>query len=161
MVDAVSSNLVSKLTVKTMGLNGKEGAVLSKEGDVVMLGTIYGRASETREKKRTDDSGNLVIDHPIVGSFEGVNQKTGEVFGSSVLYLPGGFHEQLEAALKSAEGGVVEFAIQIGSQRANNKAGFTWIAKSLVKPSGVDQLAELRSKIADGQKAIAAPVKTK
>lgn len=142
-------NNVSKLTVKTMGLQGIRAALLKTIGEKVMLGRIYGQAKETKEKKRQGDSGELIIDHPIVGVFEGVNYETGEVFTSSILYLPGGFHEQLEQVLKSAlDTDNVIFALEIGAEKSTCKAGFEWIARMIQKPATKDPLEEMRAKIA-------------
>lgn len=157
---------LSKMSVKTLKLNGHKGAALDKVGEVIWLGRIIGRCQAVKLKKRTDDSGNLVEDHPISGFFEGTNLETGEISQSGILYLPGGFHDVLESAIRDANGGVVDFAIEIGAERAENKAKFTWVAKNLMKPAGADQLSALRemaakSKNASPVKALAAPEKKK
>lgn len=155
---------LSKMSVKTLKLNGHKGAALDKVGEIVWLGQIYGRCQAVKIKKRTSDSGELVEDHPIIGAFEGINLETGEVSNSGILYLPGGFHDVIEQAIKSADGSVVDFALEIGAERAENKAKFTWVAKNLMKPTGgVDQLAGLReqvqaSKNASKVKALTGPV---
>lgn len=152
------SEVRSKLSTKTMGLNGKKGAVLDKDGEIVWLGHIYGFADGVKVKTRTDDHGAIVTDHPITGDFEGVNLETGEMFSSSMLYLPGGFHDIMETALKNTATkndkgditgyGRIEFGVLIGSQKSSNKAGFEWVGKNLVKTAGADPLKNLRSQIA-------------
>lgn len=152
-------NNVSKLTVKSMGLKGVQAALLNTIGEKVWLGRIYGMASDVREKKRQGDSGELLIDYPIMGTFEGVNYATGEVYNSAVLYLPGGFHEQLRQVLKDAKGDInVAFALEIGAEKSTCKAGFEWVAKMIQKPDVADPLAGMRSKIAATPRSKSAPL---
>ena len=146
-------NILGKLSIKSMGCNGRKAAALD-EGDktVIPLASIFGKAVAVKPKTRVGDNGDVITDTPIIGNFEGVNLQTGEVFKSSVLYLPSSLHAALEQALTPSDENPkplpIKFGVEIGAKKATNKAGFEYVGRQTYKQENeVDPLAEMRAKV--------------
>lgn len=148
-------SFVSKLSTKTMGCNVKKCLAFDEGSkEVHWFAHIFGIAQGVKEKKRQDDKGDLIIDTPIIGQFEGTNLETGEIYNSSMLYLPGGIHETLESKFPAGEKNPpIQFAIQLGTRKASNRAGYEYVAKQIVKDEAADPLASLRNAIAENKNA--------
>jgi hypothetical protein len=137
------SAITSKLTAKMLG-NPKLG---SEERH--FLGTIRGIA--TGVKVKTDQAGNAF--EAILGNFEGVKGKTGEVFNAAMLYLPGGIHEMISEPVKHAtqdkDGkpimGSLTFSIDLYTVPSSNAAGYSYEAVSNIPIAKLDPFAELRA----------------
>jgi hypothetical protein len=151
----MENTIVSKLSLGTMGIKG--AAVLGQPQDVrsLRVATIYGKVGgfKTVEDKLTGQ-----IHTPVTGTFVGVNHldKDSE-YQSGLLYLPSGIHDQLLDAAKKLmdESDSVDFALEISAVRSSNAAGYSYEAKPLIKPTGVDPLDSIR-KMLPGYKALAA-----
>lgn len=145
--------ILTKMSIGTMGAPGKK--LLGQSDDVKSLhvARIYGLAQglKTKENKNTGD-----VYVSIIGSFEGINVETGEVFQSAVLYLPAGIHEMLEAPLRVKDAKPIEFALDIAAVRATNAAGYSYAAKPVIKPQQNDALSALRNALSDAP-ALPAP----
>lgn len=124
-------------------------------GKPVLQASIFGLA--TGVKKKEMPNGDTF--YPIVGNFEAINAKTGEVYNSGQLYLPSGIHEMIASSFlvdDDKSDTVVQFAIDLFARVANNPRGYEWLAKSKVKASANDPLAALRN-IVKGLPALPAP----
>ena len=136
-----SAEFLTKLTLKGMGCNPRVAATEEKK---VPLARIYGVA--TGIKVKVDPKGDNF--EAIEGSFEGVNLKTGEVYRSGLLFLPGGIHETLSGSLKKGgEGTTIRFGLEVSSIPASNPTGYSYSAKSLIPDAGGDLLADMRTSI--------------
>lgn len=134
-----------KLTVATLGTVPARAKAEKKR---VHLARVMGIATGT--KLKADQAGEPIV--AIIGTFEGKNIETGDTAQSSVLYLPGGIQEVIEAAVDGREdkNAGVPFALDIFSKPDNNKAGYTYDVEFIQKPGGVvDPLESLRAATAD------------
>lgn len=144
MSDNTEITILTKLTLKGIGCVPEVAKVEKKE---VALAHLYGIASGTTVKKAPN--GDVFIG--ITGEFEAVNLADGKVFRSGIIYLPGGIHESLVAALvPGADGKVspVDFGIEIMSRPDSNPIGYGYAARELVKVERADPLAKMRALIA-------------
>lgn len=154
----VEVSYVSKMSVKTLKCDPR----LEKGVEKQVLCRIYGLATGTKVK---EDKVTGQIWTPLVGEFEGVNIEDGSIYRSGVLYLPNGIHEVIESAvtkLKDPEnaGVSVQFALEISSVKANNKIGYSYEAKNLVKADVADPLEQLRAMLpTSNQKSLSAGAK--
>ena len=136
--EAASAEFLTKLTLKAIGCNPR---IAATEGKKVPLARIYGIA--TGIKTKIDPKGDTF--EAIEGSFEAVNLKTGEVYRSGLLFLPGGIHETLTGSLKKGgEGTTIRFGLEVSAIPASNPIGYSYSAKSLIPDAGDDLLADMR-----------------
>ena len=149
MATEPETNLVSKLSIKTMGCKPERA---KSEDKSIPLYRVIGIATGVKQVK--DVRGEMIFG--ATGNFEGVNLETGEVYQSGVLYLPGGAHELLISALQSEDAESVEFALEVSAEPAKNPIGYSYKARMLEKPKMADPLIELRKHLA-GVKALPAP----
>lgn len=92
----------------------------------------------------------------FIGTFKATNLETGEIYRSKKCLLPGVASDALEDAVNGAEGGQVEFAMEIGIKRVIKKnaqgeevgAGYEYTMKPLIEmDEASDPLARLESRI--------------
>ncbi len=147
--------LINKITMKS--IKTQPGKMATEKG--APIANVYGfiSGSKTVVDKVRGESFNA-----LVGQFEAENLDTGERFQSGVLYLPKGIHETLEsiASKLTQESDSVKFAIQVYAVTASNPIGYSYSAKNLFAPAGVDPLDELRAAMPT-QKSLPAPVEAK
>lgn len=144
-----ASIMMGRLRAKNLG-NPKVAAGFSDaemaQGKQHALGTILGRASGTKEHK--DPADDTKVSYSLVGFFQGVPADPSmPIIKSGVCWLPGGIHELVTSQVEAAEGGIVEFAFQIYTQRAGNKAGYEYVTQALISAETADPLADLRTKV--------------
>jgi hypothetical protein len=90
---------------------------------------IIGKATGTKQ----GEDANGAIWSALIGTFQGTNLQTGEVFRSGKLFLPSGIHESIEAAVgQLKEGGSVNFAIEFRRVEAENPIGYSYQAVNLL-----------------------------
>lgn len=139
--------IVTKMTVKTIGCNAKDGS-----DERTLLCRIFGIASGIKVAEGKD--GDIL--YGLTGDFRGINAKTPETtYHSGVLYLPGGVNEMLVAAVDTGEldakdkpiYGEVKFAFDLYSKPANNPAGYQYEAVPVVDTVENDAMAELASQL--------------
>ncbi len=152
--EVLTPNLVSKITMKTIGV--KPAAHATDKGTPIAV--VFGTASAIKDvvdKIRGD------VYHALVGEFEAENLETGETFRSGVLYLPAGIHDMLEGSVKKLESETdfVQFALQILAVKATNAAGYGYQAKSMIPSRTVDPLTEMRA-VLSGPTLAALPAST-
>ncbi len=135
-------NIVSKLSMKTIRVNPAKFATDSGAPIALVYGQLTG-IKDVVDKVRGD------VYHALLGSFEGQNLETGERFRSGVLYLPAGIHDMLSASVaklpEDDDSAYVEFGLEIRAVKAKNPAGYSYEAKSLLKPKASDPLEQLRA----------------
>lgn len=139
--------IVSKLTLKTIGAQPKPHSV--KENTA--LASIYGRVRGKKVGQST--FGDFI---KFEGEFEGVNLATGEVFRSGALILP----KVLESLLAGAVDGenTVDFAVEVWAKPSEKgNTGYEYGIKPLIEPAASDELAQLRQTV----KAAALPAPAK
>lgn len=139
--------IVSKLTLKTIGAQPKPHSV--KENTA--LASVYGRVRGKKVGQST--FGDFI---KFEGEFEGVNIATGEVFRSGALILP----KVLESLLAGAVDGenTVDFAVEIWAKPSEKgNTGYEYGVKPLIEPAASDELAALRNQVKAALPAPAAP----
>lgn len=139
--------VVGKLSVKAMGCDASK--VKGIAGNRLELCRIYGMIMDTQAKEDKFNEGRFIT--KFVGTFEGVNLETGEIFRSGALYLPAGISEQMEAAFKQIHeqdaNAQVQFAFEIRSVKSGNPIGYTYEAQAIRRPEKDDPLAQLRAQM--------------
>lgn len=141
-----SENVLTKLSLKTMGCTPQSAAVEKKP---VPMGRIIGVARGIKEAIGND--GDTV--YGLTGNFKGTNIKTGVEYTSGVCYLPGGIQEMvldpLDAMLAEpdAKGSSLNFAFDIFATPADNKAGYSYTAVNLAPATRTDPFAEVMAAI--------------
>lgn len=151
-----TATILSKLSIGTMGLKGASILGRPAEERSIKLATIYGQVGGF---KKVEDKLSGVTHEPLTGIFEGISHlDNGKLYQSGILYLPVGSHDQLLDAAKKlmSESDSVDFALDIFAVRSTNAAGYTYEAKSLMKPVGVDPLDAIRKQL-PGFAALNAP----
>lgn len=138
----------SKIVMKTLG-NPKVGAAL-EVGQRFFLGRVVGMVSGV-VRKLGDDGETL---EGLKGSFKAYSGDGKRVTLSGVCYLPGGINEGVIAAGEQSNG-EVQFAYDIFTQPATNKAGYEYVALPLTDLSVADPLAALEASFST--KALPAP----
>jgi hypothetical protein len=143
----METSIVSKLSLGTMGIKG--AAILGQPEAVknLKVATIYGKVGGF---KKVEDKLTGNVHFPVTGNFVGINHiNENKEFASGLLYLPAGIHDQLLDAAKKLldESDAIDFALEISAVRAGNAAGYSYEARPLVKPRGVDPLESLRASI--------------
>lgn len=92
----------------------------------------------------------------FIGAFKAVNLDTGEEYRAKKCLLPGVASDALEEAVNNAEGGSVEFAMEIGIRRNIKKnaqgeevgIGYEYTMKPLVEmDEGSDPLARIEARM--------------
>jgi hypothetical protein len=147
--------IISKISVKTckavpqleiVTVDGKQ--VPRAKGNQHLL-RIVGVTNAV--KKGMSEFGPWVA---FLGSFEGTNVQTGEVFRSSKCLLP----ESATAALNLAVNGdnMVEFGFDIGVKPASTPTGYEYTVTPLLETADTDPLQILKNKMS-GVPALAAP----
>lgn len=141
----MSSNIVSKLTLKSVDAQPKRGAFGTAEAplDPKKLVIFFGRA--TKWDTMTSQYGESYRFH---GNFEGVNAETGETYKSSKLFLPEVVASLLANQIDAADGEAIDFALEIGARFADSTFGYEYTVKPLVETKGADELESLRSLVA-------------
>lgn len=78
----------------------------------------------------------------ILGEFEAVNAKTGEVFRSTKLNLPEEAMQSLIFELKGSRTTGVKFGFDIGATKAENEFGYKYTVEPLIEFAPRDPFAE-------------------
>lgn len=138
--------LITKMSVSKLNCIPSACKTIDKP---VRLCVIFGQATGI---KQGEDTSRGQIWSALVGSFEGVNLQTGEVFRSGKLFLPGGIHETVEAAVRAIsgqDGMSVKFGLELRSVKDTNPIGYSYQAINLIPAEAGDELSPLRLAIMD------------
>lgn len=144
---------LGQMTFKACGWEPKRAI---KEEKKVYLGRVFGEAASYKTKEaRNGDTYNYLI-----GEFRatGLNEGKPCFYESGKLFLPTGAMEQVEAALKTANGGAVKFAYDVFVAPDDKVTiGYRYGFKTLIKTEASNRLADLTADMND----IAAPEEEK
>jgi hypothetical protein len=143
---AAAAPITEKRAIRMAEFNSKEAQAAATLGNKTSLGQIVGIAYSTMEKVSTLADGSGKSSTLLLGQFEAVNFKTGEVMQSGAAYLPQYFADQIKAQIDAAKGGV-SFAIEIvlePNPRENAGIKFQYAVSNLLPPSPNDPLQELK-----------------
>jgi len=149
-------SIVAKLSLKAMNCQPVKGS-LKADSAPVALARIFGIAKKYDVLTTTFGDSTRII-----GDFEGINLKTGEVYKSTKCFLPPVISEIMVNALDAREEGdsALEFALEIGAQYSEKGGhGYAYTVKPLVKTQTRDALSHLREKATVGLPQLAAPEK--
>jgi len=129
-----NASQVRKITARTVGLK-KLAAGQSM--------TVLGKAR--RYESGQSDYGAYV---KVKGTFEALNEESGERYRSSVVIFPGGLmEEELMEAIDQADAPVdVAIRFQMAEDSAS-PSGVTWQAEQLIEAEEADPLADLRNRV--------------
>lgn len=161
MAEAANFVVKASVNVKSLGDPKKLAVNLPADGDVALLGTIFGIAQGMN--KRTSQDG-MSSSYGLVGSFAAIpaDPKRSEVH-SNICYLPDQVQSQILASLRAAQetdpNAQVRFAME-ASVCKGGQSGFTWEYRPLYDGqtgSVIDPLASMRAAIKGGQKSLPAP----
>lgn len=133
------STTLRDLSLKSMG---SEGKLAVKEEKRVFMGRLYG---EVLTMKTAEDKRGKVFTF-FMGDFAGVNPK-GENFTSSKLFLPGGYSDTIEAMMVKANGGAVQFGIDVWSEPAKTTLGFQYVVKPILQTEAIPRAQEILAKL--------------
>lgn len=145
--------LVKKLTLRTMNL-GK--AVIRKavpeEGSVSSLAKIVGRTTAAQPVQ--SEQGESIR---LIGDFTGINLLTGEVFSSTVCFIPNFVAQPLANALNESDS--VEFALEITAKFSEKSAvGYEFGVKPLLETKPTNAMEALLERSGVALPALSAPV---
>jgi len=143
---------IRKITARTVGIP-------SNLDGVGCAFTVYGRVASAK-----GEAGELGDYVRLKGTFECVNEQTGEYFRAPVFIAPGGLLEnELMTALHDAQdndkSAVVDMAARFYLAESDNAMGREWRAESLLGPAQDDPVKRLHDQIA-GKLSLPAPEKT-
>lgn len=130
-----------QMTFKKMGCDPKDA--VRKEQSVYMC-RVFGEASDMKTKEAKN--GDLYS--YLVGEFRGISSE-GKKFEAQKLFLPGGILEQIEAALKAANGKPVQFGYDVYATPDDNSVGYRYAAKTLLKSEASDRLTEITKALSE------------
>lgn len=159
------ATIVQKLSAKSLGWDRSEIGVAIKDGKT-LLGRIAGIVDGL---KQSINSETQEVQSGLKGNFRGISTKADKdgviiEVTSGVCYLPAGVQAMIEGSLAQAKEAdhkaTINFAIDLYAIPETNKAGYSFVADSLVEATETDPLASLLSQ-ADGVKALPAPAKAK
>jgi len=144
----MSSPIISKITLKTVGIDDPESLVIPGKKKNVPVMRVYGLL-RTATEKQTDIGKSMTL----IGDFEAVNLITGEIYKSGKCYLPtiaeGPVTEMLFQAQAKDPKASVKFALDVMVSYFESKfpkgAKYTWGVTSLFDtPEECDPLADIR-----------------
>jgi len=136
------SNIVSKLSASTMGVDLSDARTVAKA-----YFQVIGRATSVETEKGTPAHNEPW--NKLRGEFEGVNLATGEIFVSSACFLPTAVTGLIVAQLVD-ESSVVEFAFEIGTKPSKTPVGYEYTVKELFQAAPTASLTHLRELTAIG-----------
>lgn len=140
-------SVLPKISAKTVGADASV-AKGKASGTQCPLYKVFGVANKVDYIK--DQNDNL---KPVLrGTFQAVNvQKDsaefGKFFQSGKLFMPDGIQDMIVSAVEGEDGtqsNATEFAIEIASTPATNKAGYTFQGVGLAPPANADPLQKMR-----------------
>jgi hypothetical protein len=164
------SILVPKLSPRSMGWT--KAIIATAVADItdkdkIFIGRVAGIVTGFKETL-DEKTGNIQLG--LKGSFKALGNKPDEngvlpEVRSGVCYLPGGIQETVEAAFTEArgsgenerKGATVAFAVDLYVRRANNAAGYSYEAETLMQPQENDPLAMLFADAANAKPVPALP----
>ena len=144
------STMIAKITPSSIGLKPEIVKDTHKEE---VLCHMLGEATGTKAKRAANGDEFIALS----GKFEAINLKTGEVYRSGILFLPGGIHDMLTEVLMAEPDAVVSFGIALTAVPAKNPSGYSWKAQQLLERETHDPLAELRKRLAGHDSPLSLP----
>lgn len=150
-------NYLKKMSVASIGAIPKDFKKQPHDTRIAMM-HVFGRVEST--ETGTSQFGPWIA---FVGSFKAVKLDDGEVFRAGKCLLPGVASDAISDAVNGANGGIVEFALEVGIRRvvkmaANGEetgAGYEYTMAPLIEiDEAADPLAALEARV---QKTLPAP----
>lgn len=146
------TTVTEKRAIRMGEFNTKEAQAAALMGKTTPIGQVVGIAYSTQIKTNTFADGKVSTSLLLLGQFEAINFKTGEVMQSGAAYLPNYFAEQIKAQMDSTAGGV-SFAVEIviePNPKADAGITFQYAVSNLLPPAANDPLQELKRKAMAG-----------
>jgi hypothetical protein len=138
--DAQSISTANKLArnITTKFFGGKTIAFkrVRKGPGIDWLGQIVGHVFNAKDKMALDNEGKEMHSIELLGDFEAVNYRTGEVCVAPTAYLPNYFAKHTKAAIEAA-GKPVLFSVELGVEalredQIRGGIAYTWVVKNLL-----------------------------
>lgn len=146
----VEIELANRLTIKELGVNPAK-ALKEAGANKVAVARMYGTVSRVGFQEDRDKGQSYTY---FVGTFEGVNLKTGETVAAAKLYLPEGAAQALEHKVNSihekrGKNASVSFGFEIYVvKNEETKSGYTYQTHTLLTPAEADLLLNVRAAVA-------------
>jgi hypothetical protein len=139
---------VPKITMKGIGCVAAGSEIPTNQ--CVVFGRATGLHSEAYDSKIDPDN----VWTCLVGEF--VADRNGTMYRSARLFLPKGIQDVLEVAVTTALAestiAAIDFAFLMQTVKSSNKAGYQWIAVTLIAPTKKDDpITDLRRQLAAGE----------
>lgn len=132
---AAQVGIKSKITMALLGNPKVAAGFTAGDGKRHFLARIKGFA--TGQVQKLSDDGEVLMG--LKGTFR-AERPDGSSLQSGVLYLPGGIQESVSEAIPDDQGRV-QFAYDIFTEAATNKAGYSYVAVPVFKPATEDAFA--------------------
>ena len=149
----VAPKLLKKISYKTVC--GKVNRREIPEGGAIKVMRVIGQATDI--KSGNSDYGMW---NSFLGNFEATNVRTGEVFRSGQIFLPGTAENLLMGAVKGAAGAPVAFGFDISVvDSPDSQISYEYGVESIMDVSETDPIALLKQQMTSAP-ALPAPTKT-
>jgi len=144
----MATETIRKITARTVGV---------PKGETGHSFVVIGRVN--RAVPEQGDFGDYV---KLKGSFEAVNESTGEVFHAPVVICPGGLVENevmtaINNAQESDKGASLDLGVRFKTVKAENPMGLEWRAEMLTEAAPDDPVQRLKAELSAKVPALAAP----
>jgi hypothetical protein len=133
-----------------------QNVVAKGKGTHILVGRIYGIASEAR-RKTNDVQGRPVESIAISGEFEGQSLLDGTIHNGATVYFPMAFAERIDAALKMEGVSVVNVDIDVGVEATGKAIPYEWTVVAHIQGEAQNALKALRDRRKVDIKQLAAP----
>lgn len=134
--------ILNKITVKSVCGNISETAKamqFDEQRDLCMVIGVV-KSSEVVKSQYGES-------HRLIGEFKAVNLATQEQFFSGSCFLPAIAESLVIGQMDNTIENALQIAFKIGIKKAENKVGYEYTVKPLIKPAENNPLSSLESKI--------------
>jgi hypothetical protein len=118
-------------------------------GTHVSVGRLYGKAARTeRNVTKWSNKGEekLLTSVRIEGMFEAIALLTGEVTQCTAVYLPLAFAEQIEMAVATNPGAIIDIDVDIGVEATGKGIPFEWTVTSFINGAAERAMRAMRNR---------------
>jgi hypothetical protein len=119
------ASIKASVHVKAAGGNPQALAATLEPGKKALFSSTLGRATGFGKSRTEDIRDKGTFHDSLDGYFEVMNEDSGDVVSSSILYAPSTIHEQVVDILKANPGAQVKVAYESYVAKGGT-AGFTW-----------------------------------
>jgi hypothetical protein len=122
-----------------------KNVVVHGRGTHVSVGRLYGKAARSERTTKMWQDKQLTSVR-IEGMFEAIGLITGEVTRCTTVYLPLAFAEQVEMALLTNPGSIVDMDVDIGLEATGNAIPHEWTVTSYIDGAAERAMRAMRNR---------------